>query len=169
VLLIAPAAYSATTWRHPVEGTFPAAGPRVVPGNGGAELSRAQLATTDALMRYVLSHGATDRFQLLTEASLAADGPIMLGLRAAAVGGYGGVDPTLDGRKLARLVAAGQARYVLLGGSYAYLGGDAAIRAAARVCPQVALAAWGGTLAHASEGVSLLDCGGHARELAEQP
>jgi 4-amino-4-deoxy-L-arabinose transferase-like glycosyltransferase len=169
VLLVAPTAYAATTWRHPVEGTFPAAGPRVVPGNGGAELSRPQLTTADTLMRYLLAHGAGGRFQLLTEASLTADGPIMLGLRASALGGYGGVDPALDGPGLARLVAAGQARYLLLGGSYAYLGGNAASRAATRVCPQVPLAAWDGTLAHETEGVYLLDCAGHASELAAQP
>jgi 4-amino-4-deoxy-L-arabinose transferase-like glycosyltransferase len=169
VLLVAPTAYSATTWRRPVEGTFPAAGPRVVEGNGGAELSRAQLRTAESLMRYLVSNGADGRFQLLTEASLTADGPILLGLRASALGGYGGVDPALDGPGLARLVASGQARYLLLGGSYAYLGGNAASRAAARVCPQVPLAAWGGELAHETEGVYLLDCRGRAAELAAQP
>ncbi len=135
VLLVAPTAYAATTWRQPVEGTFPAAGPHAVGGNGGAELSRAQLATDEALMRYVLSHGAGGRFQLLTEASLTADSPILLGLRASALGGYGGVDPALDGPSLGRLVASGQARYVLLGGGYAYLGGNAASRAAATRLP----------------------------------
>jgi 4-amino-4-deoxy-L-arabinose transferase-like glycosyltransferase len=169
VLLVAPTAYSATTWRQPVEGTFPAAGPRVVEGNGGAELSRAQLQSAESLMRYLLSHGADGRFQLLTEASLTADGPILLGLRASALGGYGGVDPALDGPGLARLVASGQARFLLLGGSYAYLGGNAAIRAAARACPQVPLAAWGGVLAHETEGVYLLDCRGRAAQLAAQP
>jgi hypothetical protein len=170
VLLVAPTAYAATTWRQPVEGTFPAAGPRVVPGNGGAELSQPQLATADSLMRYVLSHGsAHTRIQLLTQASLTADSPILLGLRAAALGGYGGVDPALDGPSLARLVASGQARYLLLGGSYAYLGGNAASRAAATVCPQVPLEAWGGTLAHETEGVYLVDCFGRARELGAQP
>jgi 4-amino-4-deoxy-L-arabinose transferase-like glycosyltransferase len=170
VLLVAPTAYSATTWKQPVEGTFPAAGPRVVGGNGGAELSRLQLATADSLMRYLLAHGgANGRFQLLTEASLPAEGPILLGLRASALGGYGGVDPALDGPGLARLVASEQARYLLLGGSYAYLGGNAAIRAAANVCPQVPLAAWGGQLAHETEGVYLLDCAGRARALAAQP
>jgi 4-amino-4-deoxy-L-arabinose transferase-like glycosyltransferase len=169
VLLVAPGAYAGTTWRQPVEGTFPAAGPRVVSGNGGAELSQAQLATAESLMRYLLSHGGTGRIQLLTQASLTADSPILLGLRAAALGGYGGVDPALDGPGLARLVASRQARYLLLGGSYAYLGGNAASSAAARVCPQVPLSAWGGVLAHDTEGVYLLDCGGRARELAEQP
>lgn len=169
VLLVAPTAYAASTWRKPVQGAFPAAGPRAVGGNGGAGLSRSQLASVDALMRYVLANGAGGRFQLLTQASLTADGPILLGLRASALGGYGGVDPALDGPGLARLVASGQARYLLLGGSYAYLGGNAASRAAARVCPQVALAAWGGVLAHATEGWYLVDCAGRARELAEQP
>jgi hypothetical protein len=170
VLLIAPTAYAATTWRQPVEGTFPAAGPRVVGGNGGAALSRAQLATDEAVMRYVLAHGgAHARFQLLTLASLTADSPILLGLRASALGGYGGVDPALDGPGLARLVASGQARFLLLGGSYDYLGGNAASRAAARVCPQVPFAAWDGQQAHEREGLYLLDCAGRARELAEQP
>lgn len=169
VLLVAPTAYATTTWSHPVQGTFPAAGPRAVDGNGGAALSRAQLATDDALMRYILSHGAGGRFQLLTLASLTADSPILLGLRASALGGYGGVDPALDGPGLGRLVASGQARYLLLGGGYAYLGGNAASRAAARVCPPVPLVAWHGALAHTSEGLTLVDCAGRARELAKQP
>ncbi len=169
VLLVAPTAYAATTWRRPVQGTFPAAGPRAVGGNGGAALSRAQLDTDQAVMRYVLAHGAGGRFQLLTLASLTADSPILLGLHASALGGYGGVDPALDGPGLGRLVASGQARYLLLGGSYAYLGGNAASRAAARVCPQVPLIAWGGARAHTSEGLYLLDCSGRARELAKQP
>ncbi len=169
VLLVAPTAYAATTWRQPVQGTFPAAGPRAVGGNGGAALSGAQLATDEAVMRYILSHGAGGRFQLLTQASLTADSPILLGLRASALGGYGGVDPALDGPALGRLVASGQARYLLLGGSYAYLGGNAASRAAARVCPQVPLAAWHGARAHMSEGLYLVDCAGRARELAKQP
>ena len=169
VLLVAPTAYAVTTWSQPVQGTFPAAGPRAVGGNGGAALSRAQLATDDAVMRYVLSHGAGGRFQLFTQASLTADSPILLGLRASALGGYGGVDPALDGPGLGRLVASGQARYLLLGGSYAYLGGNAASGAAARVCPQVPLAAWHGARAHISEGLYLVDCAGRARELANEP
>jgi 4-amino-4-deoxy-L-arabinose transferase-like glycosyltransferase len=168
VLLLAPSAYAATTWRQPVEGTFPAAGPRVVGGNGGAELSQEQLDTDRAVIRYILSHGAGGRFELLTEASLTADSPILLGLRAAALGGYGGVDPALDGPGLSRLVAAGQARFLLLGGSYAYLGGNAASRAAARVCPQVPLNDWDGERARTNEGLYLVDCAGLARELAQQ-
>jgi 4-amino-4-deoxy-L-arabinose transferase-like glycosyltransferase len=169
VLLLAPTIYAATSWSRPVEGTFPAAGPRAVGGNGGAELSREQLVTDQALIRYILAHGAGGRFQLLTVASLTADSPILLGLRAAALGGYGGVDPALDGHGLGRLVAARQARFLLLGGSYAYLGGNAATRAAARVCPQVPFADWEGARANASEGLYLVDCGGRARELARQP
>lgn len=166
ILLVAPAAYSATTWREPVQGTFPLAGPRAVEGNGGVGLSRGQLATMDALMRYVIAHRAGSRYQLLTEASLTADSAILLGLRAAAVGGYGGIDPALDGPGLARLLAAGEARYVLIGDSYSYLGGNAAVRAAAAVCPEVPLAAWRGARARASNGLYLVDCRGRAAELA---
>ncbi len=90
ILLVAPTAYAATTWRQPVQGTFPATGPHTVGGNGGAELGCAQLATDEALMHYVLLHGAGGRFQLLTEASLTADGPILLGLRASALAATGG-------------------------------------------------------------------------------
>jgi len=175
LLLFAPAVYAASTWRKPVQGTFPAAGPRAVPGNGGAGLSREQLATDDALISYVLAHGGNGRFQLLTQASLTADSPILLGVRAAALGGYGGVDPALDGPGLGRLVAAGEARYVVLGGGYAYLGGNAASRAAARVCPQEPLSAWRGAGAVAGagavsgEGLYLLDCAGKAAQLARQP
>ncbi len=173
LLLVAPTAYAASTWRKPVQGTFPAAGPRAVAGNGGAGLSRAQLATDRALLRFVSAHGSGTRFQLLTQASLTADSPILLGLSAAALGGYGGTDPALDGPGLSRLVGSGQARYVLLGGGYAYLGGNGASRAAARVCPEVPPAAWLGARAgagsSASEGLYLLDCAGRARELAHQP
>jgi 4-amino-4-deoxy-L-arabinose transferase-like glycosyltransferase len=169
VLLVAPTAYAASTWRHPVQGTFPAAGPHAVAGNGGAALSSEQLATDEALMRYIISRGAGGRFQLLTQASLAADSPILLGLRASALGGYGGVDPALDGPGLARLISSGQARFLLLGGGYAYLGGNAATQAATRVCPQVPPAAWDGERASRVEGFYLLDCAGRARELAAQP
>jgi len=169
LLLVAPTAYAATTWREPVEGTFPAAGPNVVPGNGGAELSRAQLATDDALDDYVLSHHPGTRYQLLTEASLTADSPILLGVRAAALGGYGGVDPALDGPGLAKLVASGEARYVLLGGGYSYRGGNKASTAAAIACPQVPLQVWRGAGAHNSRGLYLVDCGGRAAEPAAQP
>lgn len=169
VLLVAPTAYSLTTWREPVEGTFPAAGPRVVSGNGGAALSATQLAVDEALMRYVVSHHADGRFQLLTQASLTADSPILLGLRAAALGGYGGVDPALDGPGLGRLVATGQARYVVLGGGYAYLGGNAASTAAAHVCPEVPAAVWLGTAAPTTEDLYLVDCAGQAQALERQP
>ncbi len=169
VLLVAPTAYAATTWRQPVQGTFPAAGPRAVGGNGGAGLSRAQLATEDALIRYVLAGGPGTRYQLLTEASLTADSPILLGLRAAALGGYGGTDPALDGPALGRLVASGQARYVLLGGGYAYRGGNAASQAAAAVCATVPLRIWRGVHARTNNGLYLLDCAGDAAALERQP
>ena len=156
LLLVAPAIYSATTWERPVDDTFPAAGPHIGGGYGGAGVSPVELAATRRLVGYVLAHEPGSRFQLLTEASLPAATPILLGVRAAALGGYGGYDPALNAGRLGRLVARGQARYVLIGGSYAYLGGNAASRAAERVCPQVPRALWSGADPAASTGFYLL-------------
>jgi hypothetical protein len=169
-LLIAPAAYSTTTWKQPVDSTFPAAGPLAAGGYGGENVTPHTLDLDTAVMEYVVSHHPTFRFQLLTESSDTAAGPILRGLRAAALGGYGTDDPALDGPGLGRLVAAGEARYVLAGGGYAYLGGNKAITAAERVCPQIAPALWHpASLDHAAAGFYLLDCRGQAAALARQP
>lgn len=169
VLLVAPAAYSLTTWWRPVNNTFPAAGPRAVGGNGGIGVDASDLAAYRRLTDYVLRHGPAGRFELLTQASLAAAVPILLGVRAAALGGYGGVDPALDGPGLGRLVARGEARYVLIGGPYAYLGGNRASRAAERACPRVAPALWQLPGAKLDAGLYLLDCSGRATALERQP
>jgi 4-amino-4-deoxy-L-arabinose transferase-like glycosyltransferase len=168
-LLVAPAAYSSTTWDQPTEGTFPAAGPNAAGGYGGVGVSAPQLAATNALIRYVVTHRPGRRFELLTEASLTAATPILLGLRAAALGGYGGIDPALDGPGLGRLVARGDARYVLIGGGYAYLGGNKASRAAQALCPQVPRAAWSGGHALGAAGLYLLDCRDAVGALGRQP
>src|SRR6202030_3874360 len=39
LLMVAPGAYAATTWLAPVEGTFPAAGPKAAAGAGGVGVS----------------------------------------------------------------------------------------------------------------------------------
>ena len=118
VLLVAPTAYSATTWSVPVEGTFPAAGPKANPGEGGYGVDARTIAVNLALIRYVESHHPGRRFAVLTVASDTAAPIILLGHDAASLGGYSGIDPALDGPGLARLVRSGQARYVLLGGVY---------------------------------------------------
>ena len=56
VLLIAPTVYAAATWLGPVEGTFPAAGPREATAKGPLDISHAELSVDRALMSYVDSH-----------------------------------------------------------------------------------------------------------------
>ena len=169
VLLVAPTAYSLTTWWRPVNNTFPAAGPSAVGGSGGVGVDASDLAAYRTLIGYVLGHGGDGRFELLTQASLTAAVPILLGVRAAALGGYGGDDPALGGPGLGRLVARGEARYVLIGGSYAYLGGNRASRAAERACPTVMPALWQLPGAKFDEGLYLLDCSGRAAALEREP
>jgi 4-amino-4-deoxy-L-arabinose transferase-like glycosyltransferase len=134
LLLIVPAGYASTTWLEPVQSTFPAAGPKQAAGQGGIGLSPKDLAQAQALISYVESHGATKRFALLTVSAPTAAPYILLGHEAAGLAGYSGVDPTLDGPALGRMVKQGEVRYILLGGEYASRGGNAATHAVLKVC-----------------------------------
>jgi 4-amino-4-deoxy-L-arabinose transferase-like glycosyltransferase len=165
LLLVAPAAYSTTTWRAPVEGTFPAAGPKQARGAGGFGINSKDLKVYRALMGYVQSHHPGSRWALLTVAANTSAPFILMGLDAGAVGGYSGTDPALDGPGLARLIARGQARYVLLGGEFSTRGGNRATRAVLRACHQLPDQAWhaeGGS----SLGFTLFDCAGEERALS---
>jgi 4-amino-4-deoxy-L-arabinose transferase-like glycosyltransferase len=165
LLLVAPAAYSATTWREPVEGTFPAAGPKRARGAGGFGINSKDLKVYRALMGYVQSHHPSSRWALLTVAANTSAPFILMGLDAGALGGYSGTDPAVDGPRLARLVARGQARYVLLGGEFSTRGGNRATRAVLRACRQLPDQAWhieGGS----SLGFALFDCAGEERALS---
>ena len=165
LLLVAPTAYSATTWLAPVEGTFPAAGPHQAIGAGGVGLNPVHHDTYRALIRYVRAHGPGSRWALLTDAATTASPFILEGLDAGALAGYSGTDPTLDGRGLARLVARGQARYVLLGGEFTTRGGNRATSAVLRACRQLPDSVWQGTLPY-SFGLVLFDCAGRERALS---
>lgn len=165
VLLVAPTAYSATTWLTPVEVTFPAAGPLQANGPGGVGLGPLTLRTYRSLLVYLQSHRPGTRWPVLTDASNVAAPLILMGLDAGALGGYGGIDPALDGPGLARLVTDGQARYVLLGGVYSTRGGNRATAAALRACRELPSRAW--LAPHATtHGLVLYDCAGHERKLA---
>jgi 4-amino-4-deoxy-L-arabinose transferase-like glycosyltransferase len=165
LLAIVPTAYSITTWLAPVQGTFPAAGPRAAAGVGGIGLEGEDRHLLPALARYVDEHSPGSRFAVLTVASVAAAPLILMGTPATAIAGYGGTDPALDGRGLARMVERGEARYVLLGGPYSERGGNRATQAVLRVCPQVPARAWGGPPLTPYSFV-LFDCSGRARALA---
>jgi hypothetical protein len=165
LLLAAPAAYASTTWLAPVEGTFPAAGPRQAAGTGGYGVSSAHLRVLRALLTYVTAHGGGSRWVILTDASNTASPMILLGYNAGALAGYSGTDPALDGRGLARLVSRGEARYVVLGGVFSSRGGNRATAAVLRSCTQVPPPAWHDP-AVSPFGLVPYDCAGHERALA---
>ena len=165
LLLVAPTAYASTTWLAPVEGTFPAAGPKQATGAGGVGVAGRDLRVDLSLLHYVRAHGSGSRWAILTDASDTAAPFILLNLPAGALGGYGGTDPVLDGAGLARLVSNGQARYVVLGGEYSTRGGNRATVAVKRACRELPASAWGGPPPY-SDSLVLFDCAGRERALA---
>jgi 4-amino-4-deoxy-L-arabinose transferase-like glycosyltransferase len=165
LLLVAPTAYATTTWLAPVEGTFPAAGPKAAAGDGGFGVSGRALEIDRALLSYVRSHRPGSRWELLTVASDSAAPFILLGLDAGALGGYSGTDPAVDGPRLAHLVSRGEARYVLLGGVYSTRGGNRATDAVLRACRQLRPSAWHSPDPYTG-GLVLFDCAGRERALA---
>ena len=164
-LLIAPTAYSAATSGAPVQGTFPAAGPRAAAGYGGLDLPPEKLLLTHRLFRFLSTHRSGSRFSVLTVSSVTSAPLILLGSPAASLAGYSGDDPALSAAQLARLVARREARYVLLGGPYSTRGGNEATRATLAACEQVPSSAWGGIRVSPYSYV-LFDCAGRAREIA---
>ena len=167
LLLFAPAVYTKTTWLAPVEGTFPAAGPRQAAGEGGVGLNAIDLRIYRNLVRYVDTHAPGSRWSVLTVAAPTAAPMILMGSPAGALAGYSGTDPTLDGPGLAHLLANGEARYVVLGGAYASRGGNLATKAVLHVCRLVPYQAWHGPHPSTYE-LALFDCAGRERELEAQ-
>jgi 4-amino-4-deoxy-L-arabinose transferase-like glycosyltransferase len=167
LVLVAPTAYASTTWLARVQGTFPAAGPHQASGSGGFGINEKAMRVDRNLISYVSTHKPGTRWAVLTDASPTAAPLILLGLPAAAMAGYSGTDPALDGPGLARLVARGEARYVVLGGAYASRGGNLATKAALHSCPQVPAAAWHGPPPSSYELV-LFDCAGRESALSRR-
>jgi 4-amino-4-deoxy-L-arabinose transferase-like glycosyltransferase len=165
LLLVAPTAYSATTWLAPAEGTFPAAGPHHDPGAGAYGVNARDEGIDRALADYVSTHDPGTHWALLTVASDTASPMMLFGLDAGALGGYSGTDPAVDGPELARMVANREARYVLLGGEYSLRGGNLATRAVLRACTELAPSVWQSPVPYPF-GLALFDCAGHERALA---
>ncbi len=165
LLAVAPAAYAATTWLAPVEGTFPAAGPRAAAGAGGVGVSGSHLASYRGLVRFVEANGTGSRWGLFTVSAPTAAPFILLGLNAGALAGYSGTDPAIDGPGLARLIARREARYVLLGGEFASRGGNRATAAVLRACRLIDPRLWHGPKI-SPDGLALFDCAGRERRLA---
>jgi 4-amino-4-deoxy-L-arabinose transferase-like glycosyltransferase len=169
LLLIAPAAYSTTTWHAPVEGTFPAAGPHHARGRGGVELPRKDIPRERLLAHYVLTHGAGTRWALLFDASNSAAPQILMGGSAGAIAGYSGTDPAVNGRQLAGFVARHEARYVVIGGEFDTRGGNRATAATISACRELPADTWQGPVPLFLHSYVLFDCAGRERELAAEP
>jgi 4-amino-4-deoxy-L-arabinose transferase-like glycosyltransferase len=164
--LVVPTGYAATTWLAPVEGTFPAAGPRQTAGSpDGYGVNERDLGIYRALAHYVSTHRPGSRWELLGVASDTVAPMMLIGLEAGALGGYSGTDPALDGPGLARYVRRGEARWILLGGEYSLRGGNRATQAVLRACQQIAPSVWNSPVPYPF-GMTLFDCAGHERALA---
>jgi 4-amino-4-deoxy-L-arabinose transferase-like glycosyltransferase len=164
LLLLAPAAYATTTWHFAVEGTFPAAGPHAAGAVGPLGASPTNMRVIRALLDYVDTHHPSARWNVLTEASNTAAPMILLGHDVGAMGGYSGNDPALNGPSLARLVARGEARYVVLGGAYSERGGNAASNAVIEACQVIPALAWQPRPIN-HNALLLYDCAGRERAL----
>ena len=165
--LIAPAVYASTLWQVPTDGTFPAAGPHAAYGYGGIGANPVTYTADRRLIAYVRAHGPASRWTVLAEASDSAAPLMLMNVAATALAGYSGTDQALDGRGLARWVAAGQARYVLLGGAYASRGGNGATQATRFACRLVPSVVWRGIPESGPGSLQLYDCRGRAAELAQ--
>ena len=164
-LLVAPLVYSFSVWLAPVDGTFPAAGPYSHAGYGGLGVSPASVEASRSLIAYLDTHGATKPYALLTQSSNLSSPLILLGFASSAEGGYGAGDPALSNTALAALVAAGKARYLMIGGPYATRGGNSANTAARLVCPEIPQILWAPD--SPSYGALLVDCAGRAGALRQ--
>ncbi len=165
LLLLTPTAYATSTWLAPVEGTFPVAGPKAYAGPGGYGLNARDAALNREILDFVSTHHPGSRWALLTVASDTAAPMMLMGLQAGALGGYSGNDPALNGAGLARYVARGEARYVLLGGGYSQRGGNQATEAVLRACKELAPWEWHSPVAY-PYGLVLFDCAGREKALA---
>ena len=168
LLMIVPAAYAGTTWEAPVQGTFPAAGPRSSPGFAPYSAQRGPRETLEAVHRYVRSHHPSQRWEVLTDSSLPAAALILLGTRAGAVAGYSGTDPAVSAAGLESMLRRGEARYVLLGGAYWNRGGNAATRSVLRNCLELSPGVWNAPY-QGTYGLTLFDCRGDAAAIANHP
>ncbi len=138
-------------------------------GRGGGGGFGGVGGTTQALT-YVTAHGAASRFPLIVAGQQNIASMVAAGGRIAAMGGFTGRETVMSAGAIARLVAAGDARYFLLSDGTAFNGGTTgatgAPAAIAASCSTVPAASWGasattGGFGGGSAG-TLYDCRGKA-------
>jgi hypothetical protein len=155
------AASLSTVWRPPRAGGFGGpsqGGGRPVGGAGG--IFGGGPGASGALA-YVKAYGATGRFPLIVQSQQGTADLVLQGSRIAALGGFSGRESAMSAGSIARLVAAGQARYFLLTDIQGFGQGDSrgtspATAAITSSCTAVPSAAWN-TGSAASSG-TLYDC-----------
>jgi 4-amino-4-deoxy-L-arabinose transferase-like glycosyltransferase len=172
-----PAVYSATVWQVPIQGTFPVAGPYIQDDLDYYGIPPDDVDSYRTLLRYVRARESGVRWDVLTQGANTAAVFTLLDGRAAAMGGYGTIDPALTPASLAAVIARGETRYVALGGGYSHRGGNAASAAVAAACRRLAPQDWraplnSGTAAHphydfphGGWNLVLYDCAGRTRQL----
>jgi len=167
--LAAPAAWSETTWKSAVNGTFPGAGPNYVSAGGGFGFAGpgggagGGDADVDAALAYVEAHGATSRFTLIVSSEQEAAPYVIEGEPVSSLGGFTGRETVLTHSFLASLIRKGEARYFLLGGQGGIGPGGGANEGASTVesvCK--AVTGWGGS----GGAATLYDCAGKASAIA---
>jgi 4-amino-4-deoxy-L-arabinose transferase-like glycosyltransferase len=180
-LTLSPAAFSATTWKGPDEGTFPAAGFRQGPSEVKTGVRRTPNGADRPLEQFLASHDPGTRWWLMTTDALNAAPLVIDGLPVAGIGGYNSTDATITAKQLALYVERGEARYFELGGAFGDRGGNAALNAVARSCVDLPPGEWSGIKFHhtktdplangagyAPGGLTLWDCKGRGPEIARQ-
>nr|WP_240942684.1 glycosyltransferase family 39 protein [Planosporangium thailandense] len=95
-------------------------------GRGGfGGVSDRPSAQTERLVAYLKSHQPGSRYLVATQGSMQAGPLILAGASVLPMGGFSGQVPFPTTDQLAKLVAAGQARYVLEGGGFGRRGNSA--------------------------------------------
>ncbi len=168
--LAAPMAWSASTWKTAVSGTFPGAGPSYLGGTGagfvaGPFRGASTSDDVDTALAYVESHGATSRFTLIVSSEQEAAPYVIAGKPVSSLGGFTGRETVLTHAYLSMLIRRGEARYFLLGGQGGIGPGGGANEGASTiesVCTEVSASTWGG----GTSAATLYDCAGEAAAIA---
>jgi 4-amino-4-deoxy-L-arabinose transferase-like glycosyltransferase len=156
-----PGGFQAAGMQPPGGAQLPAGNP---PAGGGGSPFAATTGVSE-LLAYVRAHGATSRFPLILEGQSGVGGLVARGSAVAAMGGFTGRESSESAARIAELVAAGDARYFLIGSGGGGPGGltaaSGARSAITAVCSAVNSSAWSTS---GSSG-TLYDCSGKAAAL----